>query len=132
MQLELNQNFKNYIEKFIKEKKYYFDSSMQIQALDFFINENIPLERQLDYLLEFVEQDIDLMNFSDRKILSHIDSDDYFLIFISKNKKKENVFAIKKDKYMFSNIFFYLEKYIKSINYISARTYLFLLKLINR
>lgn len=132
MQLDLNKNFKNYISKIIEKMKIFFDDDMQLQALYFFSHEDVPLERQLNYLIDFVEQDFDLMENSDRRILSHADSDDYFLIFICKNKKKENVFAIKKDKFMFSNLFFYLEKYNKDIDYLNAKTFNFITDLVNR
>lgn len=132
MQLDLNKNFKNYISKIIEKMKIFFDDDMQLQALYFFSHEDVPLERQFNYLIDFVEQDFDLMENSDRRILSHADSDDYFLIFICKNKKKENVFAIKKDKFMFSNLFFYLEKYNKDIDYLNAKTFNFITDLVNR
>lgn len=131
MKFDLNQNFKIYIRKSIKKMKIFFDDEMQMQALYFFGNTEVPIERKLNYLTNFVEQDIDFIENDDRRILSHIDCKDYFLIFISKNNEKENVFAIKKDQFMFSNVFFYLEKYTKEIDYLNARTFNFLIDLIN-
>ena len=77
--------------------KIFFDDCMQMQALYFFSNTEVPIERKLNYLINFVEQDIDFIKNDDRRILSHIDCKDYFLIFINKNNEKKNVFSLKKN-----------------------------------